>query len=183
MNKSINKDGIGHNIVCYEDSDENEADSNTLIRFLLSERVYGFPSTSGSVLSNYWQFIRNNHPLLSICLMHTKNPFPRKKRVIVFICTFSFSIFLTFLLMEKAKLIPWVSTCQSGCNQHLGNNRFLSGFFFEIQNLSNENSTSSANGDSYVCMGGSNDGMKYSEYNKQCIFFEFLNFNFQISKF
>jgi hypothetical protein len=35
-------------------------DENELIRFFVSERVYGFPSTNGKIFSNYISYFFNN---------------------------------------------------------------------------------------------------------------------------
>lgn len=92
---------------------------NAIIRFLVSKRgrhnfiaiiykrsilnafiilVFGYPSTDGTIRSNYFQFVRNNHPILSMCLLHRLNPFGRKERIIVFCNALFFSIFISFVI-------------------------------------------------------------------------------------
>lgn len=71
-------------------------------RFYVSRRVYGYPYSNGTVLSNYIHYIKNNHPLLSICLANRGQPYNTKKRLIVFICIISFAIGLAYVLVNTS---------------------------------------------------------------------------------
>jgi hypothetical protein len=51
-------------------------------------------------MSNYKHYVFNNHPLLSIGLMNGRHPFERKRRVIVFLITLAFAMFVSFLLLK-----------------------------------------------------------------------------------
>lgn len=62
--------------------------------------VFGYPGTDGGIFSNYRQYVKNNHPLLSICLASPLNPFGRKERILVFLNSLFFAIFVTFLVTE-----------------------------------------------------------------------------------
>jgi hypothetical protein len=72
----------------------SESDDNRVIRFLYKNRVYGFPKSYGTISSNYWHFVRNNHPFFSLFLSHKLHPFPKKNRLIVFFCV---SVFFKFI--------------------------------------------------------------------------------------
>ena len=71
-------------------------------RFYVSRRVYGYPYSSGTVLSNYIHYVKNNHPLFSICLAKRGQPYNTKKRLIVFICITSFAIGLAYILVNTS---------------------------------------------------------------------------------
>ena len=79
----------------------SENDENKVIRFLYKGRVYGYPNTNGSLISNYLQYIRNNHPVLSICLAHKLHPFTKKSRVIVFFCVSILAYALSVALLQN----------------------------------------------------------------------------------
>ena len=139
MDRSIQKEGYGHSVTCIDSSNEN-----SVIRFLLSERVFGYPGTDGSVLSNYKHYVFNSHPLLSIFFMHRQHPFERKKRIIVFLCTFAFTIFMSFVLLDGTFMMSWIAVCREGCNKK------------EISQ------------GQQICSGGYNDGLQYDQYDKKC---------------
>eukprot|EP01034_Spumella_vulgaris_P032857 gene32857-40558_t len=139
------------------------ADENAVVRFLLSERVYGYPSTNGTIMSNYKHYVFNNHPLLSIVLMNSRHPFERKRRVIVFLITLAFAIFVSFLLL-KTDVVVEIARCRSGCHKesiHLNTN-----------NSTSSSTSSSSGGNSTICSGGYNDGMQYDTYDSHCHFYQ-----------
>ena len=91
------KSGGNSSIVAVDENDEN-----AVVRFLLSNRVYGYPNSDGSVISNYGLFILNNHPLVSIFFANKHHPYNTKKRFIVFICIISFAIGLAYLFFNTS---------------------------------------------------------------------------------
>ena len=95
------KSGGNSSIVAVDENDEK-----AVIRFLLSNRVYGYPNSDGSVISNYGLFVINNHPLLSIFLAHRSHPYSTKKRFVVFICIISFAIGLAYLFFNTSYIHP-----------------------------------------------------------------------------
>lgn len=70
--------------------------------------MFGYPGTDGTISSNYRQYVYNNHPLLSLILLHPLNPYGRKERLIVFINSLFFAIFVTFVILETT-YVPKVS--------------------------------------------------------------------------
>ncbi len=64
-------------------------DDLTIIRFLTNERVYGYPGSKGTFTSNFYRFVLNSHPFLSIFCVHPLHPFTKMKRFIVFLCSFA----------------------------------------------------------------------------------------------
>mmetsp|Transcript_24479 Transcript_24479/g.35995 ORF Transcript_24479/g.35995 Transcript_24479/m.35995 type:complete len:428 (-) Transcript_24479:225-1508(-) len=143
--RKLAKGGFGQEIVAVDSSDEN-----AIVRFLLSQRVFGYPGTDGSVSSNYFQFIRNRHPLLGLFAHHRLHPFKTKLRVIVFLCTLSFAFVLTVAMLNDLhyheKFI-----CTGGCDE---------------QHVADEHGN-----ERLQCVGGKNDGMDYSEYKEHCQYY------------
>lgn len=100
--KHLRHGGHGSDMVATQSDDEN-----AVIRFLLSERVFGYPSTDGSLTSNYKCFVFNNHPLLSICLQHPLHPCNMKRRIAIFISTVAVAVTLSYVVWET-DFVPWV---------------------------------------------------------------------------
>lgn len=134
-------------------------DENAVIRFLVSGRVFGYPNTRGTLLSNYLQYIWNNHPFLSICCMNRLNPFRRGQRLVVFINGLFLAIFLSFLFFETT-YIPRVAICRMGCN--------LNSFAYNNTHMTELGSNSSSEGSQTVCFGGYNNGLSYSTFHRIC---------------
>ena len=145
VNNNSNNNTNG--IISYDINDENE-----LIRFFVSERVYGFPNTNGRIMSNYMRYFLNNHPFFSIFLTHSKNPYTKWKRFLIFLCTLFFAISLSFLL-EKTYYIEAVSKCRDGCSKQ------------EI--LIDSNGTAEN-----ICIGGINNGISYNNYMSTCKYYQ-----------
>ena len=95
VDDSLVKNGANSKIVAVDETDEK-----AVIRFLVSKRVFGYPNSNGSVISNYAFFVRNNHPLISIFLATKNHPYSMKKRLIVFVCIISFAIGLAYLVFN-----------------------------------------------------------------------------------
>ena len=51
-----------------------------LKKFLATEGQYGFPGTNGARSSNFKEYLKNSHPLLSIWTAHEEHPFDRWER-------------------------------------------------------------------------------------------------------
>lgn len=94
---SIDKTQPENKIVATDPEDEVAS-----TRFYVSRRVYGYPYSNGTVLSNYIHYVKNNHPLFSICLAKRGQPYNTKKRLIVFICIISFAIGLAYVLVNTS---------------------------------------------------------------------------------
>jgi hypothetical protein len=88
--------GIPDRIVALSTDDENK-----VIRFLNKGRVYGFPNSDGSTFSNYFHYVRNNHPLFAIFLSHPLHPFTKKSRLIVFFCVLCLAYSLSVALLSN----------------------------------------------------------------------------------
>lgn len=121
----------------------NAKDENAVIRFLVSDRVYGYPSTNGTLMSNYFRFVFNKHPLLSIFLHYRLDPYTTKKRLITFICILCFAVAVSYLLLSTT-FVYRIAVCREGC------------------------STSDNN---EVCIGGFNNGLSYSVYWEGCNYY------------
>ncbi len=125
-------------------------DDLTIIRFLTNERVYGYPGTKGTFMSNFWQFVLNSHPLLSILFVHPLHPFTRMKRIIVFLCSFSFAIAVSFIFVST-DYVPDLAMCRDGC-----------------ENVS----YATKNGNSVkMCDYSYRDSISYSDYHDKCRYF------------
>lgn len=116
-------------------------DSNKVIRFLLSQRVFGFPGSNGTVSSNLYHYFCNNHPLFSLFFCDKRNPFNQRQRWLVYYCLSSLAIFLSFIFINT-DYVAAVAVCHAGCHRVLNS-----------------------------CVGGENDGKNYLEYTQRCGFF------------
>jgi len=125
-------------------------DENAVIKFLVSERVYGYPGTSGGMLSNYCSFVCNTHPLLSICFSHKKHPYTKRKRLLVYFLVLIFAIFVSFLLL-RTYYLDKLSVCKAGCNK---------------QTVKQADGTYQN-----TCIGGSNSGLSASSYDSECHYY------------
>jgi len=135
----------GGQVTAYPPEDENQ-----IIRFLISERVYGFPYSNGTVMSNYKYYVFNNHPFLSIFLVNKLHPYDRKRRIIVFLCTLVFVMVLSYYITQTT-YFDYLARCRDGCN---------------VINVSDESGK-----ESKVCEGGYNNGLDYSTYTKDCKYY------------
>ena len=118
-------------------------DKNMLIRFLVSDRVYGYPHTKGTMFSNYIRFVMNKHPLLSIFLHHRYDPFNTVKRFIVFVCTLCACVYFSYLLLSTT-FVYQIAICRDGCTSTTSNN---------------------------ICLGGASDGISSSSYFDACKYY------------
>ena len=118
-------------------------DEKSLIRFLVSDRVYGYPHTSGTMLSNYVRFVMNKHPLLSIFLHNRRDPFNTVKRFIVFVCTLCACVYFSYLLLSTT-FVYQIAVCRDGCTSTNTNN---------------------------ICLGGASDGISSSSYFNACKYY------------
>jgi hypothetical protein len=124
----------------------DEEDDNKIIRFLYKGRVYGYPHSSGTTLSNYFHFVRNNHPLLAIFFSHRLHPFTKKRRLIVFFCVLCIAYTLSVVLLSNF-YFDETSICSIGCLRY-------------------NNSTAVSN--ACHCLGGSNGGRTCESYDMMC---------------
>ena len=118
-------------------------DGKSLIRFLVSDRVYGFPHTDGTMLSNYIRFVMNKHPLFSIFLHNRHDPFNTVKRFIVFVCTLCACVYFSYLLLSTT-FVYQIAICRDGCTTSNSNN---------------------------ICLGGAGDGISSSSYFNACKYY------------
>lgn len=106
VDETVDKSGKTKKVVATDPEDEVAT-----TRFYVSNRVYGYPFSDGSVLSNYIHYVKNNHPLISIFLAKRGQPYNTKKRLIVFVCIISFAIGLSYILVStdyihQVELVP-----------------------------------------------------------------------------
>ena len=95
VDRKMKKRGVGHCVVSVDESNENK-----IIRFLLSERVFGYPHSDGTWSSNYKHYVMNNHPGLSLILSHPLHPYTKKSRFVVFVCLLLFAVTLSFVFWD-----------------------------------------------------------------------------------
>ena len=124
--------------VCYTMDDKD-----AVIRFLMSDRVYGYPYTSGGPWSNYLRFVLSKHPLISIVFHYRVDPYNSKKRFIVFCCTLCLAVAASFLL-NNTTFIYQIALCRDGC-------------------------TTDSSG---TCVGGLANGKSYSMYWEGCRYYQ-----------
>lgn len=137
--------------------------------------VFGYPGTTGTLFSNYKHFVMNNHPLLSMLLLHPKNVYSRKQRLIVYLNALFFALFVSFVLLGTTT-VHQVSVCRLGCNlSEEGNSTALvdreATLFMpflsteDVATVPNAHfALQSSSDNSTYCIGGYNDGMLYSKY-------------------
>ena len=124
--------------LCITDDDEDK-----VVRFLVKGKLYGFPGTDGTVVSNFWNYFKNDHPFFSICLCHKLHPYSKRKRFAVYFCVLSMGYAINVALL-KSFYFDDVNICNAGC---------------EV--------TSNSSGEC-ACSGGRNDGRSCSAYENMC---------------
>ena len=75
-----------------------------LCAFFVQRRKYGFPNSNGSFSSNLWEWIKQEHPLISTFCANKVHPFSGKERVLVLWCSFAFAFFLSAIFANSDKL-------------------------------------------------------------------------------
>lgn len=155
--------------ICVDHTNEN-----AVIRFLVSDRVYGYPKTNGSFGSNYRAYILNNHPLFSLCCSNTNQSYTLKKRLVVFLCTAAAALTLSYVMWET-DFIPLVTTCREGCDKigmHANHSAIVNSTFAQLSlslntralNTLSLNISSNSTADLvYVCTEGYNAGMSFGK--------------------
>lgn len=137
--------GLGQNICEYDSNSQN-----SVVRFLWSEKVFGYPNSRGTLWGNYKQYVYNNHPLISIFTAHKWNPLGKVKRIIVFFCLLTVAISTSYIFIVTTY---WrdLAICRDGCNRQTIHN--------------------SQGDEMVVCSGGVSDGMSYDEYTIKCHYY------------
>ena len=125
-------------VKCLPDSDEN-----AIIRFFVARKVYGFPNTTGTILSNYYAFTLNNHPFIAMLFCHRLNPFNVKQRAIVFFCVASLALLLSYIFLVS-DTFGELAMCRGGCTLGITEG---------------------------TCVGGVNDGVTVEQYAQRCAFY------------
>lgn len=64
----------------------------------LNNCKYGLPGSNGTWLSNYYRHTLNNHEFLSFFFADSKNPFDRKRRILVTWCKMTLTLFLSAVI-------------------------------------------------------------------------------------
>ena len=67
LDQSMESNGSSSSIVAVDIEDEN-----AVVRFLISSRVYGYPNSDGSVMSNYRHFVYVSRVFQPISPMHIR---------------------------------------------------------------------------------------------------------------
>ena len=89
-------------------------DHTAVVRFLVSGKVFGFPKTNGSFCWNWYRFVCNEHPLLTIWMQHPWHPFTKRRRVVVLYNIICMAFFVTVVLMSET-YFPELRRCEDGC--------------------------------------------------------------------
>jgi len=155
--ESITNDKTSNNNINNINSPTNNNDSNkevktdftlneeekAIVRFLSKGRVYGYPHSYGLCICNYFGFVLNNHPLLSILCSHKLHPFNKRKRLTVYISSLFFSFGIIYIL-TVAFYTEQLNVCKAGCKKE---------------------TILSTDGNTFTqCTGGKNNGVQYSNY-------------------
>jgi hypothetical protein len=119
--RSMIKRGYGEEIVAVDKTDDN-----AVIRFLLSQRsipfhlslsdlsfhpsfcpppplhppAFGYPGTDGTFFENYFNFVRDQHPLIGLVCHHKLHPFRTGPRIAIFLCLLGFSFAVSVALLN-----------------------------------------------------------------------------------
>ena len=115
----------------FHDSFEKEVDTleHDIGDHYLSELKYGLEGTDGTMWSNYYVYMKNNHPILSICYTSTLNPYSRFNKALVlwnslalmffysclypkFLSSFKISLLVTLYMLPYMLLLNWLATCK-----------------------------------------------------------------------
>ncbi|CAM9958615.1 unnamed protein product [Ascophyllum nodosum] len=90
-----------------------EAQRSQIVNMLLKGNIYGLPGSDGTRWSNFREWAKNQHPLLSMCMAHELHPFSRIERLSVMMCYLSWAFFIT-IVFEGAEYKKQ-SICEQGC--------------------------------------------------------------------
>mmetsp|Transcript_33876 Transcript_33876/g.32320 ORF Transcript_33876/g.32320 Transcript_33876/m.32320 type:complete len:376 (+) Transcript_33876:320-1447(+) len=148
-------------------------DELSVVRFLVSNRVYGYPKSSGTMISNYMYFVLNNHPLLSICFAKRGHPYNTKKRIIVFICVLSAAITLSYVLVSTSYIYQ-IAMCREGCLNAISGsgNSTMNTNFNGTRSTNSASMNSVSTEQSATCVGGFNQGLSRSIYDDRCKYYQ-----------
>lgn len=69
--------------------------------------TYGLPGTNGGLVSNFTAFVRNNHPVMSICLQHECHAFRPWKRVLVLFTINCWAFFIAACFALRKQRMHW----------------------------------------------------------------------------
>jgi hypothetical protein len=69
--------------------------------------AFGLPGTSGGLWSNFAAFVRNNHPVASICLQHECHAFRPWKRVLVLFTINCWAFFIAACFALRKQRMHW----------------------------------------------------------------------------
>ncbi|CAM9144310.1 unnamed protein product [Ectocarpus sp. 4 AP-2014] len=91
-----------------------EAQRRHIVFMLLKGKIYGLPGSQGTRWSNFREWAKNQHPVLSMFLAHELHPFSRTERLSVMMCYLCWAFFITVVFEYGNK--DEVAICNAGCN-------------------------------------------------------------------
>lgn len=129
--------------------------------------VYGFPGSDGSAQDNYFHFVKNRHPFLSIFFAHPLHPLSFRDRVTVFLCSLGFAFFVSVVRWSS----PHGQVC-SGAHRCLLSSLLMVGQVVLSDNKEKQHTCEAGcsrrvidvNGQE-LCYGGYNDGISIRKFN------------------
>ncbi|CAN0299172.1 unnamed protein product [Laminaria digitata] len=105
-----------------------KAQRDRIVVMLLKGNIYGLPGSDGTKWSNFNEWAKNQHPVLSMFMAHELHPFSRAERLSVMMCYLCWAFFITVMFEQSNS--DYAEICNPGCNnQYLG--RLEDGFVDE----------------------------------------------------
>eukprot|EP00904_Undaria_pinnatifida_P010731 jgi/Undpi1/6789/HiC_scaffold_21.g09266.m1 len=94
--------------------DVQEAQKKRIVKMLLKGDIYGLPGSEGTRWSNFREWAKNQHPVLSMFMAHELHPFSKTERFSVMMCYLCWAFFITVLFeMGNSKNL---TICNAQCN-------------------------------------------------------------------
>ncbi|CAM9482562.1 unnamed protein product [Ectocarpus sp. 12 AP-2014] len=91
-----------------------EAQQNRIVQMLLQGKTYGLPGSDGKMWSNFREWAKNQHPVLSMCFAHELHPFSRTERLSVLLCYLCWAFLIT-CVFEQQMNHDNQEICDGGC--------------------------------------------------------------------
>ncbi|CAM9874636.1 unnamed protein product, partial [Pylaiella littoralis] len=91
-----------------------EAQRRRIVTMMLKGNIYGLPGSTGTRWSNFREWAKNQHPMLSMLFAHELHPFSRSERFSVMMCYLCWAFFIT-AVFEHVN-VDAVEVCNAGCN-------------------------------------------------------------------
>ncbi|CAM9796346.1 unnamed protein product, partial [Ectocarpus fasciculatus] len=91
-----------------------EAQKERIVQMLLQGKTYGLPGSDGKKWSNFREWAKNQHPVLSMCFAHELHPFSRTERLSVLMCYLCWAFLIT-CVFEQQMNHDNQEICDGGC--------------------------------------------------------------------